>query len=186
MSVRVRPPPCLSDPHTRAPHLRPGGRHARRSARCTQKPKFDFCWILCFRRGSRTRTRSGIYREPGRGSMRTGLQDIMAEGPRCKRRKQANPRRKNGKRSPATSPANSGLLCPLGPGCPRSSRGATKSFILCLCRGFRGLQAPCGARQDRRVMERGWDPPEPARRDGPAVVPGSPGSDSVNSFTGVF
>ncbi|GLD75501.1 zinc finger E-box-binding homeobox 2-like isoform X1 [Lates japonicus] len=43
-------------------------------------------------------------------------QEIMAEGPRCKRRKQANPRRKNGKtrtlshthKVPQQSPANSG------------------------------------------------------------------------------
>ncbi|KAK2905548.1 hypothetical protein Q8A73_009491 [Channa argus] len=36
-------------------------------------------------------------------------QDIMAEGPRCKRRKQANPRRKNGKtaRTPHTENATS-------------------------------------------------------------------------------
>lgn len=74
----------------------------------------------------------------------------MAEGPRCKRRKQANPRRKNGKtartQSPATTPANSGLLCCGVPArAPRGGRtvcpqDATKSFIT-------GLRGVCNERR---------------------------------------
>jgi len=37
-------------------------------------------------------------------------QEIMAEGPRCKRRKQANPRRKNGKKVSYVEKRVSGLF----------------------------------------------------------------------------
>ncbi|KAG7255045.1 hypothetical protein CRUP_026218 [Coryphaenoides rupestris] len=67
-------------------------------------------------RGDDERDRSGAHADcpPSEPLLSMKQEIVMAEGPRCKRRKQANPRRKNGKRTCKFFPGPClALYCPV-------------------------------------------------------------------------
>lgn len=73
---------------------------------CPESPIVAVC-VLVARSWMKERSPCGLLPSDPFLSMK---QEIMAEGPRCKRRKQANPRRKNGKKVSYVEKRVSGLF----------------------------------------------------------------------------